>query len=151
MNVFKTSEMIEFAIQIEKNGEKFYRESVKLIPDERIKTLFSDLADQELEHKKVFESFLKKVENYNPPELYNDDYFSYLRAYADTKIFNKKLPGIKEPTEAIHFALDIEKDSILNYSESKNFVHDDDKKILDGIIEEERKHFLRLWELLKKQ
>ena len=143
--------MVEFAIQIEKNGESFYRESAKKIAHEKTKTLFIELANQEVEHKKIFESFLKKVENYNPPEAFNEDYFMYLRAYADTKIFNKEFSGINKPVEALQFAINMEKDSILYYTESKNFVWDDDKKILDNIIAEERKHFIRLSQLLKEQ
>ena len=36
--------MVEFAIQIEKNGESFYRESAKKIAHEKTKTLFIELA-----------------------------------------------------------------------------------------------------------
>ncbi|MDD5688365.1 MAG: ferritin family protein [Elusimicrobia bacterium] len=147
MNIFKVSEIVEFAIQIEKNGEQFYRESVKKISDEKIKSLFLTLADEEVKHKKIFEELLKKVEDYKPVEAYNDEYFAYLRAYAGDKVFNKKSVETKKITEVIQFALNIERDSILYYLEAKNYVQDDDKNILDKIIEEERKHFVRLSQL----
>jgi rubrerythrin len=150
MNMFKASEIVEFAVEIEKNGEKFYRSSAEKFSDDKIKILFSTLADEEVEHKKTFEKLLRKVENYKPSEAYSEEYFAYLKAYADTKIFNKKIPEMKKPIDAIYFALNAERDSILFYLEAKGFVQDDDKKILDEIIEEERRHFVKLTELLYK-
>jgi len=49
---FNAGEVFEVAIQIEENGRKFYEESQKLIESVRVKALFADLAQQEIEHKK---------------------------------------------------------------------------------------------------
>lgn len=144
MNIFSVREIIEFAVEIEKNGERFYRYAAGKFSDEKLKSLFLVLADEEVEHIKTFEGFLKKVENYLPPEALNEEYFQYLKAFADGEIFNKKLPEIKKPLDAIQFALNTERDSILYYLEAKNFVLSDEKKIIDDIIEEERKHFVKL-------
>lgn len=144
MNIFSVKEIIEFAVEIEKNGERFYRYAAGKFADEKLKSLFLTLADEEVEHIKTFEGFLKKVENYEPSAAFNEEYFQYLRAYANEKIFNKKLPEIKKPIDAIQFALNAERDAILYYLEAKNFVLTDDKKIIDNIIEEERKHFVKL-------
>ena len=102
------------------------------------------LAEDEVEHRKKFEGFLEKVENSVPPEAFTEEYFQYLKVYADEKIFNKKLPDIKKPIDAIQFALNAERDSILYYVEAKNFVLVDEKKIIDDIIAEEKQHFVKL-------
>lgn len=144
MNIFNVKEIIEFAVEIEKNGEKFYRYASGKFSDEKLKSLFLTLADEEVDHRKKFEGFLKKIEDYNPPEAFNEEYYQYLRAYAGEKIFNKKLPEIKKPIDAVHFALNAERDSILYYVEAKNFVLADEKKIIDDIIAEEKRHFVKL-------
>lgn len=144
MNIFSVREIIEFAVEIEKNGESFYRFAAGKLSDEKIKTFFLFFADEESEHRKKFEGFLKRVENSSPAEAFNDEYFQYLKAFADGKIFNKKLPDIKKPFDAIQFALNAERDSILYYLEAKNFILTDEQKIIDDIIEEERDHFVKL-------
>ncbi|HAX61787.1 MAG TPA: hypothetical protein DCX95_04400 [Elusimicrobia bacterium] len=144
MNIFSVREIIEFAVEIEKNGESFYRYAAGKFPDEKLKSLFLTLADEEVDHRKKFEGFLEKIEDYAMPEAFNEDYYSYLRAYAGEKIFNKKLPEIKKPVDAVQFALNAERDSILYYIEAKNFVLADEKKIIDDIIAEEKRHFVKL-------
>ncbi|MFA5780160.1 MAG: ferritin family protein [Elusimicrobiota bacterium] len=144
MNIFSVREIIEFAVEIEKNGERFYRYAAGKFSDEKLKSLFLTLADEEVEHRKKFEGFLEKVENSAPPEAFNEEYFQYLKVFADGKIFNKILPEIKKPVDAIQFALNAERDSILYYLEAKNFVLSDEKNIIDEIIEQERQHFVKL-------
>lgn len=54
MNVF------EFAMQMEKDGEKFYREIAKKTKDAGLKKIFSTLADEEVIHYNTFKSLHEK-------------------------------------------------------------------------------------------
>ena len=45
MSVFKGSDIVEFAIRIEENGENFYRYAVQLAKDEDTKKIFLNLAE----------------------------------------------------------------------------------------------------------
>jgi len=80
----------------------------------------------------------------------------YVKALADQHIFTKEQDAQElarkaaSDTEAIGFALGIERDSILFYSEIKHFVRETAQKMLNKVIEEERKH-LRQFADLKKQ
>jgi hypothetical protein len=62
----------------------------------------------------------------------------------------KELPAVKDTFSAIKFAIQRELDSILYYQEIKKFVTKDQHDLIDGIIEEERRHFLKLSKFLKK-
>ncbi len=152
---FKASELVEFAIQIEKNGEAFYLAVSKKTESQEIKETFIYLAQEEVMHRKTYEELLKTVENYQPKEIYPEEYFLYLKAYADQHIFVKnneieeKASKVKSNVEAIDIALGFEKDSILFYLEMRNFVSDSEKPIIDKIIEEERKHYVKLTEVKK--
>jgi rubrerythrin len=57
----------------------------------------------------------------------------------------------KDLAGAIEFAIRKELDSILYYHEIKSFVEEHQHKMVDGIIAEERKHFVKLKGLQKSQ
>jgi len=154
MNLFSASEILQFAIRIEENGEKFYRHLSRTMKNTNVKNLLTYLADEEVKHRKIFEDMVSKIEKYEPPESYPDEYFAYLRAYVDNIIFTeekleKELSKIKEVITAIEFGIRRELDSILYYQEMKNFVPEYQYNLIDEVIEEERKHFLKLSEIKK--
>lgn len=151
---FDVSEIFQFAIGIEENGEKFYRHAAKMTESKDTEELFNYLADKEIEHKKTFENLLSKIKRYESPESYPDEYFAYLRSYVDNIIFTKevldtKLSEIKESSSAIKFGIQQELDSILYYHEIKRLVPENQHNLIDEIIDEERSHYLKLSHLLK--
>ncbi len=152
MSLFEPSEIFQFAIRIEENGEKFYRQIVQKFEEPKVKELFSFLADEEIKHKKIYEEMVSKIDRYEPFETFPGEYFAYLRAYADNIIFTQKkfdeeIANIKDMNAALDYAINAELDSILYYQEIKNLVPDDQRKTIDGIIEEERRHFVKLSEI----
>ncbi|MBE0432890.1 ferritin family protein [candidate division WOR-3 bacterium] len=149
MSVFEPSEVFQFAIRIEEGGEKFYREMATRLDDAEVKSLFATLADEEVKHKKIYQAMVAKIEDYEPVESYPGEYFAYLRAYADNIIFTPQrmeqaIAGINDAAAAIEFAIDRELDSILYYQEVKNLVPKNQHGLIDKIIEEERRHFVKL-------
>ncbi len=150
---FNLSEVYQFAIKIEENGEKFYRGIAGKTKDREVKDLFTFLADEEVRHKKVFEELLSKIEKYEPPEIYPGEYFAYLKAYAEELIFPKSVEKELEKEdviEAINFGIRRELDSIMYYLEIKGFVPETQHSQLDKIIEQERSHFVKLSNLKKE-
>lgn len=149
MSVFEPREVFQFAVRIEEGGEKFYREMAKRFDDKELRSLFTTLADEEVKHRKTYEGMLAKIEDYEPVESYPGEYVAYLRAYADRIIFTPErmeeaIAGIKDGGAALKFAADRELDSILYYQEVKNIVPGNKKDMIDKIIEEERRHFVKL-------
>jgi len=152
---FSASEIIQFTIRIGENGEEFYRLMAEKVDDDFVKDVFNFLANGEVEHRKIFEGILSEIKEYKPTESYSGEYFAYLKAYADGHIFTSQNQGklkaskIDSVNEALDFAIRIEIDSILYYLEAKNFVPQAQKSIIDKIIEEERRHYLKLLEVKK--
>lgn len=150
---FDISEVYQFAIKIEENGERFYRSVAEKTKDKEVKELFIFLADEEVRHKKIFEENLSKIHKYEPPELYPGEYFAYLREYAEHLIFPKGVERElkkEDVIEAIDFGIRRELDSIMYYLEIKDFIPETQKLELDKIIKEERSHFIKLSNLKKK-
>lgn len=150
---FHISEIYQFAIKIEENGEKFYRSIAQKTKKKEVKDLFIFLADEEIKHKKVFEELLSKIEKYQPHEIYPDEYFLYLKAYAEELIFPPNIEKEiekEDEIEAIDFGIRRELDSIMYYLEMKGFVPETQHSELDKIIEQERFHFIKLSNLKKQ-
>jgi len=149
MSLFTASDVLQFAIRMEENGGRFYREAADHSDKMEVKTLFNSLASEEAEHKKSFEELLSKETLIEPREDYPGEYLSYLHDYIDGKIFvplddksAKSESG--NVAKALEFAIQREMESIHYYQELKAFVPVDDHKTLDEIIDVERKHFMQL-------
>jgi len=154
MSLFEPSEIFQFAIRIEQNGENFYRKMAEKLDDKPLQDLFISLADEEVKHKKIYQNMVSEIESYEPFESYSGEYYEYLRAYADNIVFDEeklddKIAAISDKLSAIDFAIDNEISSILYYQEIKNLVPKGKHAQIDKIIEEERKHFARLTKIKK--
>lgn len=153
---FNASEILQFAVKIEKNGEALYRCIARNMEQKEVKDIFNYLADEDAKHFKIFGDMVSKIEEYEPPESYPHEYLAYLNAYANENIFSKEkrmeliANNIKTPKEALEFGMRIETDSILYYLEVKNIVPENQRGIIDKIVEEERSHYMRFLELKKK-
>jgi rubrerythrin len=147
--MFNPGEVVQFAVQIETNGELFYRAFSRKLKDRVVSRLFTHLANEEVKHRVIYEAMLSELAEYTPHETYPDEYYLYLRAYVDNIIFSpvkqaRLVRDIKGVAGALDFAIQRELESILYYTEIKNFVSPDQQVLVNRIIAEERKHYWRL-------
>lgn len=148
---FDVSEIGQFAVKIEENGEKFYRYAAQIAKEDSVKQMFEYLANEENNHKVTFQKILLTIKQYEPLETYSGEYGMYLKAYIDNIIFSnldEERSRVKDVLSAIKFGMQRELESILYYQEIKNFMKNQ-QEVIDTIIEEERKHFSTLSELKK--
>ncbi len=149
-NIFSGSEIVEIAVEIEKNGRDFYNKVSESLKDENIKKIFKYLAGQEEKHIKIFKDMLSIVKKYEPSEAYADEYFGYIKALSEEYVFTKKKKGkeiadtVKNGKKAVELGLNFERDSILFYYEMKNFVLESEHNIINGLIREEQRHLKKL-------
>jgi len=139
MSIFTASDVLEFAVRMEENGGLFYREAAERSEQGEAKKLFSSLAQEEADHKKIFEGMLSKVTLNDQPEGYPGEFLAYLHNYIDGKIFftpeNKTaLSSSNDIASALEFAIQREMDAIHYYQELKSFVSVYDHPTLDKII-----------------
>ncbi|MGQ9603229.1 MAG: ferritin-like domain-containing protein [bacterium] len=153
MDVLKASEVLEIAIKIEENGEAFYRKTADR-GDQKFRQMFEWLADEEVKHKAIFKKMLSRVEGYKPAEAYPGEYFAYIRSYANRLVFTpekleKEITKVRTKDDAIEFAIQREIESILYYLEVKSLVPEGQRCEIDKILDEERRHYLKLVDLKK--
>ena len=154
MGLLSASEVLQFAVKIEENGRNFYKSFAEKFNSDVEKDVFTYLADEEKKHIRIFSEMLKSIEKFEPATSYPDEYFGYLKAYADNLIFTKdklekEVKNITSGIEAADFGIRRELDSILYYQEIKSYVPEEEKGTIDVVISQERLHFMRLNKLKK--
>ncbi|MCX7945064.1 MAG: ferritin family protein [Deltaproteobacteria bacterium] len=141
-------DIINIAVKIEENGEKFYREAAEKVASSEIKELLTVLAKDEVKHKEIFMNMLKDL-NISTDGL-TTEYQNYLKAYTERLIFQTSPSDFLEKMKnfdqlwALEFAIQRELDSILYYYELKNIVRTTEHSLIDKIVAEERLHFEKL-------
>jgi len=150
--VFNADEIFEMALQIERNGEKFYRESAKRIKDSDARDLLTKLADMEIEHQKVFQGMRTALTPADQKALTSDpnnEAGLYLASLANTKVFFEKDIDTSQIQGIFKSALAAEKDSIAFYLGMKDLVPTGSgRDKIEEIIREEMRHVRLLGEKL---
>ncbi|MFZ0134858.1 MAG: ferritin family protein [Desulfobacterales bacterium] len=141
---FNADEIFEMAEQMERNGEKFYKNAAGSIDDAAHKALLLELAAMEVDHEKTFKAMrsdLKATEKSATVFDPNGEAALYLRALADTRVFFEKKIDVSSMEKILKAAIEAEKDSIVFYLGMKNAVPDKlGQDRIEGIIKEEMGH-----------
>ena len=153
---FNVDEVFEIALQIERNGQKFYRRAAEFAPASTAR-FFEGLAAMEDDHEQTFSEMRQKLTG-REGSLAGDPQgwgATYLRALAEGRIFDYQsdpsasLSGAEDVEEVLRQAIELEKDSIFFYLGLKQLVPDEPGKArVDEIIEPEMSHIATLHERL---
>jgi len=151
--LFSGSELLEIALGIERNGAAFYEALAGKTQNKDAKAIYDYLASEERKHLNTFQGMLNTVGQYQPPEAYAEEYMLYLKSLVDGSVFSsvteaqQKAEKISGELEALDIGIQAEKDSILFYTELRNFVKQPDHKVVLDIIDEEKAHLRQLSQL----
>ncbi len=153
MSTYSVNEIIEIAVQIERNGYAFYHEATKRKDlDDKAREFLAFLRDQELNHEKTFMGLRDDMDN-QILELSTDwDMVSaYLNSIIEGRLFNNEYSAIKAATDAkdlaqiVDNAITFEKDTLLYFHAINDItVNEKAKSALRRIINEEVSHVLKL-------
>lgn len=156
--IFNAGEVYKIAIEIEENGKKFYEQSQGVIDVPEVKKLFAELAQQEVDHKRRFESLMAQL----PPESTTptvwdpeNELDKYIKMMADEHVFvsgvKDQLAQVKDARSALKMAMEFEKDSVLFFLSLEEAVAGQkDQALIKTLIKEEQGHLKRLTlELMK--
>jgi len=147
---FSGSDVVEFAIQIEVNGKKFYEQCIKNSTNQKVKSVFQVLADEEESHIKTFQDLLKSIQKYDPEDAFPEEYCLYMKSIADEHIFTKNSTFgnvskyVQDDFQVLDLAKKFEKDSVSFYEAMLKMVFESDKEIVQSLINEEKEHFQKL-------
>lgn len=158
---YNAEELLELAIQIEKNGKEYFLGMAEKTDNEHVKEVFGYLAKEEQSHLENFVAIREKLsqreeefqvaDEYTTPEMYG-----YVKAMFDGRIFpNLKsfaevANEIKTDEQAVYHAISFEKDTILFFSEIMRMLgeQDENRSLIEELIRQEKIHIARLFTLL---
>jgi len=146
--MFSLRDIIDIAVQIERNGERVYRRAAGKIEDPSLRSMLQWLADEETRHAKWFEALIDKVpESGNFPEQEKMGR-ALLQNAVDAQSFSLEdadISSLAKIEDLLKLAIEFEKDTALFYGMIQPLIEDQETlKQLHTIIQEEKNHARRL-------
>ncbi len=134
-------DIFEYAMQMEKDGEDYYRQLAQQTENKGLKTILSMLADEEVKHYNVIE----KMKTEKPQMVETTILSNANNVFAQLKESDEKFDSDIEQKELYIKAQDIEKESQDFYTEKANEVKEEYQKVLFlRLAEEEKRHYFLL-------
>ena len=154
---FSGKEVVEIAVEIEKNGFDFYAELIRKALTPEATQIFTYLAGEEEKHISVFENLFKSIKNVDNGGAFPDEYISYMNKLAGQHVFTQKGQGVKiakeidNTTKAFDLGIKFENESIIYYESMKQVISKKDIGIIDRLINEENMHLVKLQNIKARQ
>ncbi len=157
--VFNADEVVGMAVEIERNGQKFYARGAEIVSEPAAKKLMTDLVEWEKGHERLFQGLRDELTDEESVSTAFDpdgDIELYLKAMAGGRIFTAKtdpetlIPDGATLADILTTALGMERDSILFYLAMKGAVParlGPDK--VEALIREEMSHVVYLQKQLE--
>jgi rubrerythrin len=157
MAFMKAADVTELAMELEKNGETFYRRVAEKATSPDTQALFEDLAGQEVIHFKIFEKMFRSVrEKPIMTDAEWDMYQDYLESTVQSAFFegpDKALAvanEVADEQEAIRMAIQFEKETMFFFHDLLDTVPDADRETVEKVIAEEKRHVRRLAGMVRR-
>lgn len=142
--MFSIREIIELAIQIEKNGEMIYRNALQSASNKRVYRLIQRFAHEEAQHVEWFTKLKEKVQSSAVDPQLEEMGKTILLGVLGNQAFSLKdvdLSGINETNDLLKSAIEFEQDTIVFYEMICSFIEDQETlSQLENVIEEENQH-----------
>jgi rubrerythrin len=149
--MFSILEIIDIAIQLEKNGEKVYRQATGQVRDEELKQILAWFADEEIRHADFFSSLKKGVEEDASEHFDEKMSRELIDRFVKEQMFSLKevdFTLIDDLDDLLNVFIEFEEDTLLFFEMLHPFVtNSNDSKKMDQIINEEKSHIKQLHEL----
>lgn len=153
--MFSFAEVLDMAIRLEKNGERYYRNAMAHLQNPELCHVLLRLAEDEVEHRDWFME-LKQAhfEATGPPDPLEIKGGELLQGIVGSQTFSLDEVDPREfdtPEGILSAAVGFEKDTILFYEFLQSFVTDPETlENLGMLIEEENQHVKILEEQLRE-
>ncbi|MCF8129019.1 MAG: ferritin family protein [Deltaproteobacteria bacterium] len=148
--LFRVSEILDMAVQVERAGIAFYESFRQAAVDPGMDAFLDYLIEQEHRHIDIFTEMREGEKNYGLPETYPGEIREYMDSFVKGRVFSgpeqaaEKASRITDPLEAVELAMTFEKRSAEFYGRLKEVVRASEKETVDRIIAEEHAHLRQL-------
>lgn len=146
--MFSVNEILDMAIQLEKNGESVYRNAVDKVTNPDLVSLLIWMADEEANHRRWFLEVKRNVEMHSINPFMAEMTRQVFEGILGDKSFSHRdvdFSRVGRVDDLIGIFLEFEKDTILFYETLIPFIEDDDTlQNIKKIIAEENNHIKKL-------
>jgi rubrerythrin len=150
--MFSAKEVLDLAIQLEKNGESVYRNAVDEVTEPELVSLLIWMADEEVRHRHWFSEVKKNFETQSINPFMEEMSRQVFGGMLGDKSFSHRdvdFSKVDHPDDLIGIFIEFEKDTVLFYETLIPFIEDNDTlAYLKKIIDEENNHIKKLHEFL---
>jgi len=136
-------DILEYAVQMEIKEYRFYSLLKEIVKEEKFKKFFRQLYEEEVKHRLSLEKLQDKVKENQDLLVGSPEYEVYLRALVGEDSFPYQRDNSLSLEEILKEAIELEKDSVLFFTQMKNFFPFS-LEIIEGILEEEKLHLAKL-------
>jgi len=155
-NDINTTDLINIAIGIEKQGIAYYDVMALSTWHEVASDLFRHLREMERGHLVIFQNMLAELGEYGMPEKLTGEHKAYIESLINSAVFTDEMAAselathIDNEEEALDIAIAAEKDTILFYYNMGEIVPVPVGDTVHKLILEEKSHLAQLSELKQK-
>lgn len=144
--IFVLEDILNALIALEKHGNVLYLSMADQAKDLETKNLFTELAEQELQHKKIYQDFKEKFRLNTEIE---EDYLDYLNELIRSNMHLERTEILAYSyKQALDIGVQLEKDTLLFLNELKAILAEKAGAIAE-LVQEEKRHLQRLLKLRK--
>ncbi len=157
---FNADEVFRIAIDIEKNGKRFYEKAMDLVDDPDVKALLASLAQDEVEHLRRFRELKARLPKAATKDTVWDpehEMNRYLQTMADMHIFRsdldmeEELSRVKNLEDALNLGIQFVKDSIIFFLIMRDATEEKKgREFIGQLVDEEKEHLRKLSLELRK-
>ncbi len=151
--MFTRVDILDVAVQLERNGEKVFREAVEKVRHRDLAELLEWMADQESAHIQWFTQLKAKIKEPFTDPILQEMGREILQETLEGASFNLKnvdFTKIEEIRELLILSIEFEKDTAIFYELLLSFVEDrETQDLLEKIIDEEHNHAKLLKEFVE--
>ena len=153
--MFSAHEILDLAVQLEKNGESGYREAVDEVTQPDLVSTLTWMADEEAAHRRWFLELKANMASGSVNPFMEEMSRHVFGGILGEKSFSHQdvdFSTVKRLDDLIAIFIEFEKDTILFYETLIPFIEDEDTlQNISKIISEENNHIKKLREFLTGQ
>ena len=146
--MFSVLEILDMAIQLEKNGESVYRNAVDKVTNPDLVSLLTWMADEEARHMRWFSEVKKNYEAHSNNPFMDEMGRQVFGGILGDKNFSHQdvdFTRVDRSDDLIDIFIEFEKDTVLFYETLILFIEDNDTlENIAKIIAEENNHIKKL-------
>lgn len=145
-SLFNLEDIFNVMIELESLGNRHYTKMKTMTNQAGLMVLFDRLAQDELAHKALYETFKKDMVHASEIKV-DEEYEAYMKTLLDHTIrFLKEGDKVDEFNQGFDLAVNLEKDTILFLNELMNLVEPRYHEAIDRVIVQERIHLKNLYD-----